>query len=244
MRLLITRPKDDAVALAAALKKLGHSVLIAPLMEVKIFDGPPLALGGMQAVLATSANGVRAFAARSDKRDLPLYAVGPQTAEAATQAGFQFVYSAEGDAATLAEAVASWTKPDKGALLHAAGTETAGRLRQALQAKGFAVTVEILYEAAPVTALPENLAGALRDNSLDGVLLFSPRSAKLFAGLVSEADLAQSCARLECFCISAATASALGQLPFKQVSVAGAPNQDAMLALVTPPQSSAKPVVS
>jgi uroporphyrinogen-III synthase len=236
MRLLITRPKDDATAFAATLKTLGHEVVVAPLMQVEIHEGPPLALGGMQGVIATSANGVRAFALRSDKRDIPLYAVGPQTAEAATQAGFQFVYSAEGDAAALAEAVSGWAKPDKGGLLHAAGAETAGRLRQALQAKGFAVTVETLYEAIPVAELPQNLSDALRADSLDAALLFSPRSAKLFAGLVTKAGLTESCARLQCFCISAATASALGDLTFRQVSVAGAPNQEAMLALVTPPQ--------
>lgn len=236
MRLLLTRPKEDAVALAATLKTLGHSVVVAPLMQVEIYEGPPLAISGMQGVIATSANGVRAFAARSDKRDIPIYAVGPQTAEAATQAGFQFVYSAEGDAAALAEAIAGWAKPDMGGLLHAAGTETAGRLRQALQAKGFAVTVEILYEATPVAELPQNLADALRADSLDGVMLFSPRSAKLFASLVTGAKLGHACARLKCFCISAATASALGDLSFQQVSVAGAPNQEAMLALVTPSQ--------
>jgi len=244
MRLLVTRPQDDAAALAATLKRLGHSVVVAPLMQVEIYEGPPLALSGMQAIIATSANGVRAFATRSDKRDIPIYAVGPQTAEAATQAGFQLVYSAEGDAAALAEAVAGWAKPDKGGLLHAAGTETAGRLRQVLQAKGFAVTVETLYEAAPVTELPQNLADALRADSLDGVLLFSPRSAKLFASLVTSAGLAQACGRLQCFCISAATVSALGALALRQVSVAGAPNQEAMLALVTPPQKGTKPVVS
>ena len=234
MRLLITRPEEDAVALAATLKDLGHSTLVAPLMDVHIFDGPPLALGGMQAVLATSANGVRAFAKRSEKRDLPIYAVGPQTAEAASKCGFQFVYSAEGDAAILAEAVASWAKPENGALLHAAGAETTGGMRQALQAKGFAVTVEILYEAAPIVKLPEKLEQALRDNALDGVLLFSPRSAKVFTNLVTEAGLGEACARLSCYCISAATAAALGALAFARVSVAGAPNQEAMLALLTP----------
>ena len=234
MRLLITRPEEDAVALAATLKELGHATLMAPLMEVRIFDGPPLALDGVQAVLATSANGVRAFAKRSARRDLPIYAVGPQTAEAASNNGFQFVYSAEGDAAALAEAVAQWAKPDKGALLHAAGAESAGRLRQALQAQGFAVTVEILYEAVPAEKLPENMAQALGENTLDGVLLFSPRSAKVFANLVTKAGLGGACAGLTCYCISAATAAATGTLGFARVSVAGSPNQEAMLALLTP----------
>ncbi len=234
MRLLITRPKEDAEALAATLKQLGHTTLVAPLMEVQIHDGPPLVLDGVQGVLATSANGVRALARRSVQRDIPIYAVGPQTAEAARRAGFTFVRGAKGDAAMLAEAVASWAKPDNGALLHVAGTETAGRMRQSLQAKGFAVTVEILYEATPVAKLPEQVEQALRNNALDGVLLFSPRSAKTFANLVTGVGLANACERLACFCISAATAGALEPLAFARVEVAGAPNQEAMLGLLSP----------
>jgi uroporphyrinogen-III synthase len=236
MRLLVTRPQEDAAALAATLKQLGHSTLVAPLMDVHIHDGPPLVLDGVQGVLATSANGVRALAKRTARRDIPTYAVGPQTAEAARRAGFSFVRGAEGDAAMLVEAVASWAKPDKGALLHAAGAETAVRMRQALQAKGFAVTDEILYEAVPVAKLPEKAEQALSNNALDGVLLFSPRSAKTFADLVSEAGLAKTCARLACFCISAGTAGALGTLAFARLEVAGAPNQEAMLALLSAPK--------
>ncbi len=236
MRLLLTRPAEDAAALAAVLKQLGYSVLVAPLMEVCIHEGPPLELDGVQGVLATSANGVRALSLRTAERNIPIYAVGPQTAEAARSLGFQFVRGAEGDAAALVEAVAGWAEPDKGALLHAAGAETAGRMRQALQARGFTLDVVILYEALPVARLPENAEHALRAGTLDGVLLFSPRSAKTFAGLVTEAGLAQACARLAGFCISPATATALGSLAFSRIAVAGAPNQEAMLALLSTPE--------
>src|SRR4029077_17748920 len=87
VRLLITRPRADAEAFAQILRRRGHVAIVAPLMEVVPHDGPPLALDSVQAVLATSANGVRALAARAARRDVPLYAVGPQTAEAAEQEG-------------------------------------------------------------------------------------------------------------------------------------------------------------
>jgi uroporphyrinogen-III synthase len=86
-----------------------------------------------------------------------------------------------------------------------------------------------------VTTLPEAASNALRDGVLDGVMLFSPRSAKSFATLVTEAGYAPACAKLTVFCISAATAAALTLLTFERVAVAGAPNQDAMLALIPPP---------
>jgi uroporphyrinogen-III synthase len=134
MRLLITRPREAAEPLAAILEARGHHSVIAPVMEVRLRDGAPLVLDDIQAVLATSANGVRAFIHRSERRDLPLYAVGPQTAEAAREAGFRSVVSADGDGSALAEKAASELDPEKGALLHAAGAETAGRLKETLKA--------------------------------------------------------------------------------------------------------------
>ena len=131
MRLLITRPQEDAIAIAKILRALGHTPIIAPLMEVQFREHPGLTLEGVQAVLATSANGVRAIAQRASRRDVPVYAVGPQTAESARSAGFKKVLSAEGDSIALVEFVAEHADPGKGVLLHAAGTETAGRLKQA-----------------------------------------------------------------------------------------------------------------
>ena len=235
MRLLITRPQAEAEALAEILRARGHVPLVAPLMEVEVLDGPELPLLSVQAVLATSANGVRALAKRTSRRDVLLFAVGPQTAEAARACGFQGVFSAEGDAAALAEFVADNLDPAKGPLLHAAGAETAGRLSQALQGRGFSVETTVLYEAVPVLTLPKLAEDVLKEGTLDGVLLFSPRSAKTFAARVTEAKLAQACERVAALCISAATAAALTPVSFSRVTVAGAPNQDGMLALIPPP---------
>jgi uroporphyrinogen-III synthase len=235
MRLLITRPHEDAVAIADILKARGHVPIIAPLMEVQVREGPDVEFDDVQAVLATSANGVRALSHRTPRRDVPLYAVGPQTAEFARSAGFKTVHNAEGDSQVLIEFVAERVDPAKGSLLHAAGAETAGRLRQALQAKGFMVETTVLYDAAPVAALPEKAFTALRDRTLGGVLLFSPRSARIFATLTTEAKLGAACETLDAYCISAATAAALTPLAFARVSVAGAPNQEAILALIPPP---------
>jgi uroporphyrinogen-III synthase len=234
MRLLITRPQEDAIAIAKVLRALGHAPIIAPLMAVQFREGPALTLEGVQAVLATSANGVRAISQRTSRRDVPIYAVGPQTAESARSAGFKKVLSAEGDSSALVEFVGQSADPSKGMLLHAAGAETAGRVRQALQAKGFTVETDVLYDAVPVTALPENALDVLEDGTLQGVLLFSPRSAKTFAALVTEAKVASACEKLEAYCISAATAGALTPLTFARVAVAGVPNQNAMISLIPP----------
>jgi uroporphyrinogen-III synthase len=221
MRVLVTRPREDAETTAAKLTALGHEAIIAPLMDIRFHDGGEIALDGVQAILATSANGARAIARRSARRDIPLFAVGRQTAQAARDAGFATVRSADGDGAALAQATLGWARPDGGTLVHAAGAQTKGDLTASLAAQGFNVWTEILYEAVPATALPALPA-------LDAVLLYSPRGARTFVRLAKAAGI--SCATLCAICISPATAEALDGLPFRRVLVAEKPDQDALLA--------------
>ncbi len=235
VRLLLTRPRDDAEALAARLRREGHEAIIAPLLEVKFRSGPTVDLDGVQAVLATSANGVRGISAAVRARDVPLYAVGPQTAETARREGFATVISSDGDATALATTVARCADPTRGRLLHAAGAETAGRLSEQLQARGFAVDTVVLYEAAPVEALPPVAEDCLRRDRVDGVLIFSPRTAQIFSALVNQAGLAMHCRTVAAFCISAAAANALAPLQFARIAVAEKPNQTALLDLLPKP---------
>jgi uroporphyrinogen-III synthase len=229
MRVLITRPAEDAEVFAARLRELGHDVLNAPLLSMRFHDGPPLVLDAVDGILATSANGVRALARRMERRDIPLYAVGPQTAEAARQAGFEKVESADGDVAALAKALPQWVAPGA-KLLHATGAEGEGRLASLLADKGYDVRSAVLYDVVASTALPEFVIRALSDHALDAAFFFSPRSAKVFAECIAEARLTEGCARLTVFCISEATAAGLAPLGFASCRIAARPNQDALLA--------------
>jgi uroporphyrinogen-III synthase len=84
MRVLVTRPQPDALETANMLIARGHQPIVAPLVRVNYHDGPEIDLSGVQAILATSANGVRALSRRLARRDLPVFAVGPKTAHTAT----------------------------------------------------------------------------------------------------------------------------------------------------------------
>lgn len=232
MRLLVTRPENDARAFAEALSQRGHEAILAPLMEIRSHPGPEIGLAGVQAVLATSANGIRALAARTSRRDIAVYAVGPQTSEAARDAGFGSVHNAEGNSQALVEFVARHANPQSGPLLHAAGEETAGAVRENLTARGFKVETLVLYGAYPAASLPPEAVRALAESAADGVMLFSPKSAGIFASLVASAGLAPRCASVTAYCISAATAAALAPLTFQRLAIAASPNQDAMLALL------------
>jgi uroporphyrinogen-III synthase len=229
MRVLVTRPLEDAGETAALLKARGHEAVVAPLLKIDFHDGPQIDLSGIQAILATSANGVRALSRRTIRRDLPLFAVGPQTAHAAREAGFILVRDADGDAADLVKAVPAWASRQGGTLLHASGAEGGGKLAKSLTAAGFDVRSDFLYEVRAVTELPTLARDALASDSLDAALLFSPRSARTFANCVIHAGLTEAASRLVGVCISEATATGLKPLTLREVRVARRPNQVSLL---------------
>ncbi len=226
MKILVTRPLADGREIAARLAERGHQALLAPLLEPRFLDGPEPELAGVQAILATSANGVRALVRRTARRDIPIFAVGPQTAEEARNTGFAQVRNADGDAAALAQAVAGWAEPN-GVLLHVCGEDAPGTLAQSLAARGFAVRREVLYGMTAAADLPGDVRAALQAGALDAVMFFSPKTAGLFISLAH--DLPTS--GLIAFCISPATAKMLPQSAFAEVHIADRPNQNAMLAL-------------
>ncbi len=232
MRLLITRPAEDAEPLATALAVRGIGSLIEPLMTVADGAGPAPELAGVQALLVTSANGARAFARRSRERALPVLAVGDASAAAARHLGFKLVRSAAGDVAALAKLAMAELDPKKGAVLHVAGSRVAGDLSGDLKRAGFDCRRCVLYEARPAEKLGAAAVAALETGAVDGVLLFSPRTAATFAALVAKAGAAGACRRLVAYCLSRAVADQVAGLAWRDVVVAAAPNQDSLLAAV------------
>jgi uroporphyrinogen-III synthase len=229
---LVTRPRAEAEELAAALTARGIASLIEPLIEIAFSDAPPPDLAGVQAILCTSANGVRALARLSGERRVPLFAVGASSAAAADAAGFVRVESANGNAGDLARLVGERLSPDAGTLLHVAGRDVAGDLAGDLGVRGFAVERAVIYEARPAVALSDAAQDALAGGAIDFALFFSPRTAAIFARLIAAASLAAAMRGVTAVSISTAADAALDPLRWRARVVAEQPNQAAMLAIL------------
>ena len=228
-RVLITRPREDATDLATALQGLGVEYLSEPLLEISCLAPATCELDGVQAVLLTSLNGVRALAQATARRDLRLIAVGDASAALARRFGFRQVASAAGDGKALAAKAIRELDPQAGPLIHVSGKAVAGNLVGELAAAGFDCRHLVLYEARPATVLTPACLSALRENRLDAVLFFSPRTAATFVRLAEAAMVAGCCARLLAVCLSSATAAAAGAVTWQRILVAAAPNQAALL---------------
>ena len=232
LRIMVTRPREDAHGLAEALTSRGIESVLEPLLSIDFIDGAPLDLDGVQALLVTSANGVRAFANRDPRRRLPVFAVGDASAGAARLAGFAAVTSASGDVAALAALVIERLDADGGDLIHVAGTRLAGDLAGMLAEHGFTCRREVLYGARVAEALSAGAVRELEDGGLDGVAFFSPRTAAIFAGLVRQGGLEGCAGSLAAFCLSAAVAGKAESLSWGRVVIAGRHEQAALVQAI------------
>ena len=207
--LLILRPERGAVATAKRAEALGLSPMIRSLFKVvpRAWDAPDPAL--FDSVLLTSANAVRyGGSAVALYRNLPVFAVGAATAQAAREAGFATVAEGEGNAADTIRAMgkARYSRP-----LHLAGED-----RVPYPHVPFTVTARVVYVADQTDVeLPKGRYAAL---------VHSARAAARFA------DLCPSHALVDVVAISASVAEAVGT-GWRTLATADAPADQAMLAL-------------
>ncbi len=243
MYLLVTRPEPDAAELIKLLEKAGHQVSHVPLLEINFHKTADFPDTTPQAILITSANGARAMgrlpqmASFSNTRAI---VVGASSAQAAEHAGFKNIRkTARGDVTGMIDFVRQNLKPQDGPLLYASGGKTSGNLVGELQSDGFVVDRVILYQAEPVKSLPQEICQSIRQGQLNGVLLFSPRTAKIWLGLtlsnsgscVSGGELA----KMKHYCLSENVARIIDQGlgKFSDTIICKEPDTPSMLQAVS-----------
>jgi uroporphyrinogen-III synthase len=229
LRVLITRPRPQALELARRLEAQGDIALIEPLLRVEpILEVPDLK--GVQAILLTSANAVPALSEAAKR--LPVFAVGAATAAAARRAGCPAVVSAGGAGEDLARLVAGRCRPDGGALLHLCGEQVATEPAASLIAAGFALRRRAVYRTEAADALLPGTAEALRRREVDAVLLLSPRTARTFALLVGRHGLEACLGATAAICLSAAVAEPCRALVWQAIHTAARPELSAVLEVL------------
>lgn len=164
--------------------------------------------------------------------DRPVFAVGTATAAQATQAGFRQVFDADGDSTALVSLIASTISPNHGSLFLPIAQGQGGALATSLRQLGFRVFRRVAYQAVGVASLPQDAVEALRHGQITAAMFFSGETARHFVRLLRTAGLAETVRDVEAVAISERAAMALRSLPWRRISVAAKPNQDAMLVLL------------
>lgn len=191
-----------------------------PLLAIRSLSPDLPDLDGFDALAFTSRNGVSAFAALTPRRDLRVFAVGEATAQAAREAGFSDVQSADGAVDDLVGLIAREMQADERLLAAVAQqpvADMAALLNDRVQVETLAV-----YEAVDTrTDAPEDVAA---------ILIHSPRAAVALAVRGTEAiDQRRIVA------ISTQAAVPLNGLPIADLRIARHPSEAGMLEALGKP---------
>ncbi|MFM1816688.1 MAG: hypothetical protein RLZ98_3383 [Pseudomonadota bacterium] len=236
MRVLVTRPEEDAKALKAHLVSQGHEVVIEPLISVTYEDTDEIELDEAQALVATSRNALRAIAQSADADlalQLPLFVVGPGTAGIAKALGFANVVEGPGNAAALLDVIAERAEVNAGPIVYLSGDVRAYELPSELQRLGFRVMSPVVYRTRPATALSPQVLEKLQSGAIDAVLLLSPRTAQTWLKVVDNHNILELVAKLCHICLSESVARQLAPLACRDIRIAERPNLREILALLT-----------
>ena len=221
--ILLTRPEAQAERFAASCReRFGDAVEIVLDPMQRIVLGPLPGLPEKAAMIFTSENGVRAYAAGGGAAGRMAYCVGDRTADAARAAGL-VARSAGGATGELLDLIRS--EAPKAPLVHLHGRHVRGNVVGALVDAGFAAQGFTVYDQQDLPL--SHAARALLSGPRRVIApLFSPRSAALLgAELVETANVALPC-------ISAATRDALPPALHGLASIAETPTGAAMLNAV------------
>jgi uroporphyrinogen-III synthase len=107
MRVLVTRPREQAQPLIEALTAERFDVVVHPLIRIEPLDETPIDLSGYACVIVTSPNGARLLARRMVGAPIGIASIGPATSRALEMEGLDVsieadIHSQEGLVAELA----------------------------------------------------------------------------------------------------------------------------------------------
>ena len=239
---LITRPIADSQAFASELNRLfgNHlSPLICPMTEIIFEDLAPLLRQcppNAQAFIATSANALRALDSIDSidtktqllSKDMPFFAIGAHTAQAASAFGFRQVMVADGDLSSLTALIEERCAPHLGSLIYFSGRERQGDIAQLLT--GFSIHHAETYRAPALKALPSDIIKAFEARVIKGVSFFSTRAAMIFRNLVKGRGFDLS--SVLGFCLSQEIAFQLKSIDFFDIKISAHKEKQSMLDLI------------
>lgn len=230
--LLLTRPEQAAQEFAQAATMAGWTgpVVVAPLMQIAYRAPDMAALDGAGTLVFTSRHGVGAWVAAGGRCDLPVWCVGPRTAQAAQDAGFVTIRQAPGgDALSLRAALlAAHPVPP---VVHLRGAHAAMALAPDLDKAGLPAREMVVYDqlSCPLPGPARDLLS--RPSSVPVVVpLFSPRSARLFSAELEK--LPALGAQLHVIAISQPCAAAMDASKCSSLLTVDRPDGGAMLNAV------------
>lgn len=237
MRILVLRPEPASARTAAKLSALGHEAVSLPLSKAEHdIEATREALREPHAAIAvTSAEIARLLARLGNALPTTIFAVGQASADAMREVGFSTVLAAGGDGESLAGVIAAHyreTGMPTDPVLYLAGNPRAPGLESRLREFGIPFRTVEAYRMVPLPLPPADVETALLHPVPDAVLLYSRESALAFFALAPLAEMPERLLSMRLLCMSRNVAAAVPQRFAARVSIASAPDEESLLALL------------
>ena len=198
-----------------------------PLNRIAFCDGPIAVPQGTEALVFTSTNGVRAFAAKTDARDLPVICVGERTTAQAKQAGFREASVGGKSAGELLHAL---PRLPYRRLFYARGRDVSTDLKAGLP-PDFTLFEQVVYAAEPAGPPESKVAEALANGRIAVITIWSRRNAQVLEQYLTNSSHPRP-ETVKLAAISGNAAEPLAKAGFRAVLTAPSPDADGMMSAI------------
>ncbi|AIL12766.1 hypothetical protein IM40_03290 [Candidatus Paracaedimonas acanthamoebae] len=229
MKVLLTRPQYDSEELANDLLAYGIESHINPLIKI---ESKPFQydLKHVQALVITSINGIRCFAAQSQERSLPLFVVGQESMKLASSLHFKEIIQGNGTALSLLPLIRGVCSHTKKEIAYITGDHIHTDLILPLIELGFSARRIIAYNTVECSSLSHQTQQLLENKTISAVSFFSPRNAQIFAKLVENSK--GLCQFLYGVCLSSEIANIVSKIQWKELYIATSPTRQEVIKIL------------
>jgi uroporphyrinogen-III synthase len=226
--ILLTRPVEESERMEADIRTLGFTPVISPVLVIEPIRGDWPAPAGFQGVILTSARALHSVPPEWIASELPVFAVGVRTAQAAIARGFRAIHVAEGDGEALHRTLEEAHLQPGLTLLHPCARHVA----RTFDLEQTPVVPWPVYEAKAAESLSDECLAHLDAGDIDAALFYSARSGKAFADLLEKYRRTDAVKPIKALCFSASVVKSVRHLPWADVRQAKRPDHTAMLELL------------
>ncbi len=219
MHIIITRPKEDCLALMKKLITLGHLVTHIPLIKIEKLKTEKINLQNYKAVIFTSSNAIKCMDVEKFDVGIKCFCVGRSTEISAKQAGFINTYSSEGSVDSLIELIIRNLDNKFGRLLYLSSEFISKDLDGDLIKSGYSVDRFSNYTSLPIEQIKQTTLDFIKKNPPDAFFIYSSRSAKNLFNLINKYSLLNVVTHSNLMCISENVLSVLNKIKWKKAFI-------------------------
>ena len=227
MSILITRPYHLGINSQNKISKLGKKSLLIPLIKIKYLN-IEISDSNYDYIVVTSQNAIATFRNNLWMKDKYILVVGGEKKELLLQENYKKILICEENVSGLIDNIYKKISIASN-ILYICGDHLSYDLEGSLKSNSYNITSKVVYTSDAITELSKNEIAQINE-VVEIVMLYSPRTAKIFVDLALKYNLYTR--NKIAISISNKCANNIVKLQWMGVKIASSPNEIKMLELI------------